>query len=114
MSTQGKLPVLGVILRVAFGMFGALPTLSAATSSTPAFVVKLAHGAATLAHCTAGQPRLEVLDGRVYVLVSRQADPEARPQGPLGMDSSATPTWGSGIDGIHTDSRIELGGGGFK
>src|ERR1700694_5778694 len=104
MSSQGKLPALGAIL----GAFGILCAPSAAASSTPAFIVTLARGVATQAHTTAEQSPSEVLDGRVYVIVSRHADMEPRLQGPPGMDMDAAPIWGIDVDGVQTGSRIEL------
>lgn len=112
MSSQRKLPALAVIFGVAFGIVCAPPSApsapSAAASSMPAFVVTLAPGVATLAHTTAEQPPSGVLDGRVYLIVSRQADTEPRLQGPPGMDPGAAPIWGIDVNGVQTGSRIEL------
>jgi len=107
MSIQGQLPALGAILG-AFGILCAPSAPSAAAASTPAFIVTLARGVATQAHTTAEQPPSEVLDGRVYVIVSRHANMEPRLQGPPGMDMDAAPIWGIDVDGVQSGSRIEL------
>ena len=107
MSIQGQLPALGAILG-AFGILCAPTAPSAAATSTPAFIVTLARGVAAQSHTTAEQPPSEVLDGRVYVIVSRHANMEPRLQGPPGMDMGAAPIWGIDVDGVQAGSRIEL------
>jgi hypothetical protein len=106
--SQGKLPALGGAILGVFAILCAPSAPSAAESSTPAFIVTLARGVASEAHSTAEQPPSEVLDGRVYVIVSRRADVEPRLQGPPGMDPGAAPIWGIDVDAVHAGTRIEL------
>jgi hypothetical protein len=58
----------------------------------PRFVT-LAPGIAAKAHVTAEQPPTNTLDGRVFVVVTRNGDAEPRLQGP-GLDQNAPPFWG--------------------
>jgi hypothetical protein len=69
--------------------FGAAQTLNNADSG-PHFTVTLAPGAAAQSHRFAEQAPSEVLDGRVYVIITRKGDVEPRLQG-IGMDQDAPP-----------------------
>ena len=65
------------------------------------FTVTLAPGVAAKAHLASERRAAETLDGRIYVIVSRQAGTEPRLQG-TGLDANGAPIWGLDVDGFHS------------
>jgi hypothetical protein len=68
----------------------------------------LAPGVAVEAHRIAEQPRSEVLDGRIFIIVSRQGEVEPRLQGPPGMTQDAPPIWGLDVENARAGTRFEV------
>ena len=83
-----KLPFAGILLLVALSGRALEAPKEQAYGLGSLFQVQLAPGIAEQAHKTAEQMAAETLDGRVYVIVSRNSEVEPRFQGP-GMSPDA-------------------------
>lgn len=106
-----KLPFAGILLLVALsGRALEAPKEQASKALGPLFQVQLAPGIAEQAHKTAEQMAAETLDGRVYVIVSRNSEVEPRFQGP-GMSPDAPPIWGIDVNGMRAGTPVELRAG---
>lgn len=104
--------VAGVVGAMTTGGAGfASATATGAGDPSPRFIVTLAPGVAEKAHRTAERPAAETLDGRIFVIVTRNGETEPRLQGP-GLDQNAPPFWGLDVNGLSSNGSVELNAGG--
>lgn len=97
--------VVGVLTAGGAGVAG--NAASTAGGPGPRFVVTLAPGVAAEAHRTAERPPARALDGRVFVIVTRNGGSEPRLQGP-GLTEDSPPFWGKDVNGLSDRRAVSL------
>ncbi|MGH3042660.1 MAG: alpha/beta hydrolase-fold protein, partial [Gaiellaceae bacterium] len=114
----GRLPRRMLALALAVMVVGAMSAGGAGRANDagkvdreprPRFIVTLAPGVAQQAHETAERLSAKTLDGRVFVVVTRNGDIEPRLQGP-GLTENTPPFWGTDVDGLSAGRSVTLRG----